>query len=130
MCDWRLSRERNFEYGQTVIVRDYRKSNKWEPAKILNRTWPVSYCVETSSGSNFRRHADPILDSKLTNTSDYIITPYVILNNDDSKDKDSKPPYVPPTPIQTKSTDSEIKEKRYPQRSRKPPTKYKHFVVN
>lgn len=38
MCDWRLSRERNFENGQTVIVRDYRKSNKWEPAKILNRT--------------------------------------------------------------------------------------------
>jgi hypothetical protein len=56
---------RNFECGQSVVVRDYRGNNKWTSGTIKQKTGPMSYRVETEAGSEWRRRADQILDSKL-----------------------------------------------------------------
>jgi hypothetical protein len=60
-----------FECGQSVVVRDYRGNNKWTSGTIEQKTGPMSYRVETEAGSEWRRHADQILDSITdTKTSD------------------------------------------------------------
>ena len=72
MCNRRNFHNRNFECGQSIVVRDYRGNNKWASGTIEQKTGPMSYRVETEAGSERRRHADQILDTKLidTKTSD------------------------------------------------------------
>jgi hypothetical protein len=64
----------------SIVVIDYRGNNKWTSGTIKQKTRPMSYRVETEAGSEWRRHADQILDSKLTDTKTYddnIIEPNV-----------------------------------------------------
>ncbi|XP_041366709.1 uncharacterized protein K02A2.6-like [Gigantopelta aegis] len=50
---------RDFKVGETIMVRDYRNSNKWIPATISRKTGPISYQVDV--GRNiWRRHANQI----------------------------------------------------------------------
>ena len=83
MSNRRNFHNRNFECGQSVVVRDYRGNNKWTSGTINQKTGPMSYRVETEAGSEWRRHPDQILDSKLNDTKtfdDNIIEPNVPLN--------------------------------------------------
>ena len=80
MCNRRNFHNRNFECGQSVVVRDYRGNNKWISGTIKQTTGPMSYRVETEAGSEWRRHAYQILVSKLNDTKtsdDNIIEPNV-----------------------------------------------------
>lgn len=63
----RNTRDRNFEVGQTVSVRDYRERNKekWIVGTIAEKTGPVSFLVEISPGNYWRRHSDQIRDSEV-----------------------------------------------------------------
>ena len=49
-------RDRQFEWGQTVLVKNLRGLPKWLPGKVIERTGPLSYRVQVQ-GQMWRRHA-------------------------------------------------------------------------
>ncbi|XP_033761665.1 uncharacterized protein K02A2.6-like [Pecten maximus] len=52
---------RQFSKGQSVMVRDYRSSDrKWIPASIHTKTGPLSYTIDTGTGTLWRRHTDQL----------------------------------------------------------------------
>ena len=55
---------REFEYGQPVCVRDYRRNNnnKWTNGHIISRKGPLSYTVKTKEGEIWRRHVNQTRD--------------------------------------------------------------------
>ena len=55
--------ERNFEAGDSVMVRDYRPNHsRWQPGCIQRRVGMKSYYVKVPGGSTaWRRHADQIV---------------------------------------------------------------------
>ena len=60
-------RQRDFNVGQTVSVRDYRdRSPKWIPGVIVEKTGPLSYRVKVGPGSIWRRHVDQLLASEIS----------------------------------------------------------------
>lgn len=53
--------ERNFEEGETVMVRDYRPGHtRWQPATITKKMGVKSYQVDFGNGGVWKRHADQI----------------------------------------------------------------------
>uniref|UniRef100_H3AEI6 ribonuclease H n=1 Tax=Latimeria chalumnae TaxID=7897 RepID=H3AEI6_LATCH len=54
--------KRQFNIGQTVLVRDYRKGEKWIPGVISAKAGPVSYLVDMGSGMIWRHHVDQLQD--------------------------------------------------------------------
>ena len=88
------------------------------------------YRVETEAGSEWRRHAYQILDSKLTDTKtsdDNIIEPNVIVEYSVTEQPIAKPKSVVTT---SSSTQNNKSERRYPQQVRKPPRKIEDYVSN
>ena len=56
----RPTRDRDFEVGESVLVRDYRKDfEKWVQGTVDQRTGPVSYRVRVGNDS-WRCHADQL----------------------------------------------------------------------
>ena len=130
MCNRRNFHNRNFECGQSIVVRDYRGNNKWTSGTIKQKTGPMLYRVETEAGSEWRRHADQILDSKLTDTKtsdDNIIEPNVTVEYSVTEQPIAKPKSVVTTSSSTQNNQS---ERRFPQRVRKPPRKMEDYVSN
>ena len=64
------SKSREFEVGQSVLVRNLREGPKWLPGTIVEKTGPVSYRVEVSD-QRWRRHADQLLDHGSVVTEKY-----------------------------------------------------------
>ena len=94
------------------------------------KTGPISYRVETEAGSEWRRHVDQILDSKLTDTKtsdDHIIEPNVTIEYSVTEQPIAKPKSVVTT---SSSTQNNKSERRYPQQVRKPPRKIEDYVSN
>ena len=56
-------RQRNFQVGQTVSVRDYRGSQKWISGVIVLKTGPLSYQVKVGPDSIWKRHVDQLLQA-------------------------------------------------------------------
>ena len=53
--------ERNFEEGETVMVRDYRPGHiQWQPATVTKKMGVKSYQVDLGNGGVWKRHADQI----------------------------------------------------------------------
>jgi hypothetical protein len=52
------SKLRSLFPGQPVMVRDFRKYNKWTPGHILKKLGPVTYSVEIENGHVVKRHID------------------------------------------------------------------------
>ena len=53
--------ERNFEDGETVMVRDYRPGHiRWQPATVTKKMGVKSYQVDLENGGVWKRHADQI----------------------------------------------------------------------
>lgn len=65
MCLQRTTQNREFEPGQSVMMRDYRGKDKWIPGMIAQRTGPVSYRVQVDPSTQWRRHADQIVTSQI-----------------------------------------------------------------
>lgn len=129
MCNRRNFHDRQFECGQSVIVRDYRGNQKWQQATIKQKTGPRSYRVETHEGSEWRRHTDQILDSTPdTKRSDLdnIIEPNVSVE-EPTKEQSSVKETITSTPAPTQDDQT---ERRYPQRIRKAPRKMEDYVTN
>ncbi|XP_062387122.1 uncharacterized protein K02A2.6-like [Sardina pilchardus] len=55
------AKARSFKVGDTVLVRDYGRGEKWTPGVVSAETGPVSYKVNVGSSEHWRRHADQIL---------------------------------------------------------------------
>ena len=55
------AKPREFCPGQTVLARDFRSAQKWQPATILERKAPYSYVVKLHDGRMWYRHADHLL---------------------------------------------------------------------
>ena len=46
--------------GSSVMVRDYRGTNKWVPGTIVRKLGPVTYQVNIGSGNIVKRHIDQL----------------------------------------------------------------------
>ena len=68
-------RQRDFQVGQSVSVRDYRGSRKWIPGVIMAKTGPLSYQVKIGPGSIWRRHVDQLLDADTSQPVTFQQTP-------------------------------------------------------
>ena len=51
---------RKFAVGDRLYARNFRGNNKWIPVIVTRILGPVSYQVQTSSGSTQRRHVDQL----------------------------------------------------------------------
>ena len=54
------SRERNFEVGDNVFVRNYHHGDKWLPSVIQQKTGLVSYRVKLTDGKDRRCQKDQV----------------------------------------------------------------------
>ena len=54
------TRLRNLLSGSSVMVRDYRGTNKWVPGTIVRKLGPVTYQVNIGSGNLVKRHIDQL----------------------------------------------------------------------
>jgi hypothetical protein len=90
----------------------------------------MSYRVETEAGSEWRRHAGQILDSKLTDTKTSDVN--IIEPNDTVEYSVTEQPIAKPKGVVTTSSpiQNNKSERRYPQRVRKPPRKMEDYVSN
>ena len=107
------SKLRSLFPGQPVMVRDFRKGNKWilVPGHIVKKLGPVTYNVEVENGSVVKRHIDhltqrldllpPSADQSIGDT--FIEDSFQCSNNHDQ-------------PAQ-----EHVTVRRYPERDRRPP---------
>ena len=102
-----------FTPGQTVSVRDYRGETKRIPGVIQQQTGPVSYKVEISPNTTWRRHSDQLRDSNFNQPAAQICEP--TLPDIDIPEHQITPSVVnPPVPVNPPG-------RRYPVRARKAP---------
>ncbi|RXN04227.1 putative protein K02A2.6-like protein [Labeo rohita] len=55
------AKSREFCVGDSVLVRDYRKGEKWIPGVVMSRTGPVFYIVKVGAAGSWKRHVDQML---------------------------------------------------------------------
>ena len=96
--------------SQSVMVMNYRSSDKWIPGTVLKKLGPVTYCIEIDNGKIIKRHIDQLRHSS---TPSGLSTPHI--SNPDTNIQDNfqysdNQDHVPPEP-----------EPRYPHRIRRPP---------
>ena len=60
-CHDAHSRDRSFDIGQSVLVRNLRDGPKWIPGIVIEQTGPVSYKVQVND-QIWHRHTDQLLD--------------------------------------------------------------------
>lgn len=75
------AKERVFNAGDQVFVRDFRKPKTWLCGTIVKRTGPVSAEIELEDGQTIRRHFDhmriraTITEDRRTDEADDILPP-------------------------------------------------------
>ncbi len=106
-----------------MLARNYRGDHKWTPAKVKERTGPLSYTVEIAPDTTWRRHIDQLRRSNVPLVSGPVSVPFTTTDTVTSESDTTtpqggtvSPSEAPHTPIST------CEEKRYPTRVRKPPT--------
>ena len=115
------ARSRDFEVGETIMIRNYRGTPKWLTGIILKRCAPLTYQVKTDSGLIWRRHVDqlraasPGIPSNSKNTESLFDVPPVVRDSSNPDDLVSAP--APPVSNPTFAD-------RYPVRQRRPPDRY------
>ncbi|CAG2187289.1 unnamed protein product [Mytilus edulis] len=130
MCDRRKTYQREFNDGQSVVVRDYRNKNKWTPGTISTKTGPVSYQVQIDPTTIWRRHADQIIDSNISSTEQSISEQTTLDNHISSEHVNpTENEHRPQKPEEHKSNQPTTPVKRYPTRERKS-NKLKDFIYN
>ena len=125
----RPTRDRQYKWGDTVSVCDYRSEHdNWIPGVIHRKTGPVLYQVEVSPDTYWRRHSDQIQSSDWSRPGE--------TSHDIPVSGGVSPsPEPPPLPIvQETATQPPVvktpvksatppKERRYPIQARKKPEK-------
>ena len=124
----RATRDRSFEIGQSVSIRDYRaRGEKWISGSICEKTGPVSYRVEIEPGVSWRRHTDQIQQSEANHEQVSVEPIPAIINAPLPKeiaptaesDRDTSEGNVAPSPSRHVHSPEPGRERRYPQRERK-----------
>ena len=119
---------KQFEKGQSVLVRVYGQQYKWTHGTILRSTGPVSYIVRLSNGLTWRRHHDQLKScpetksvspNKLPETvpQDLLTAPSGYTSTELTGPVSSQSS-VSPTPVSIR---------RYQERTRKPLRKYSSY---
>ena len=119
---------REFDTGETVMVRDYRERKKpWMHATIQRKTGPLSYKVKTNEGAIWPRHIDQIRNTATNEEpfDKYIVVPPVeeqkqtthedVVQRDNPVEQphiDTPPPITERTP--TTESRSVVNQRRYP----------------
>lgn len=143
------AKDRQFEVGESVLVRDYRKGEeKWAQGVVREKTGPVSYKVNVGSPGVWKRHVDQMLrrpDTEPQQTAvNHTVSPQVLLPPSDSgttlhsntpllEKKDVQVPEIKETLKTHQSTEPPSTEhpqltetvKRYPMRIKRPPARYR-----
>ena len=94
------ARPRDFEVGETVMIRNYRGKPKWFTGIVLKRCAPLTYQVKTDSGLIWRCHVDqlraasPGISNNSKSTEALIDVPPIVR---DSTDTDSLVPATVPS---------------------------------
>jgi len=121
------SKERDFNIGQKVMVKNLRPGPSWIPGIISKKLAPLSFMVQVESGESWKRHIDHLRDYSYKQLS----SP----PDKESFDTDFSIPSVPtqtavdqdpivstdPSPTSTNTQDS---VRRYPLRHWQPPDRY------
>lgn len=118
----RSTRDRQYEVGDSVSVRDYRGNHDaWIPGTIHRKTGPVSYEVEIGHDTLWRRHSDQIQSSGFRQGETSLDIPV----SGGALPSTEPPPLhlEPETCSPAKVVKTPVKERRYPVRSRKKPEK-------
>ena len=130
--------DRNFDVGQTVLVRNLRDGPKWLQGVIVEKSGPVSYRVDVQ-GQIWSRHIDQLLDCKGVPTRERVTIsdPCVEVTYEppptDTSDLSPQSipqitlpitgssPHAPDPSNPTHSPPNDSISPRYPSRVRKPP---------
>ena len=121
--------ERLLNEGDTVLVRNYLRGEKWEPGTIIKKTGPVSYSVKLSDGRDRRCHQDQVrkrfagVNTPEKEVEVDIPTPPPDPVPDSPDNRDSGKSDSPEVPRQTE-TRTLIVPKTYPRRDRKQVQRY------
>lgn len=113
------ARERAFQPGDTVSVRNFSENN-WMPGVIEKASGPLSYQIKLEDGRIVRRHIDHILARPRTETSnlmtndDWINLPDVNQGNNTASNSQNTPDASSQPPLR-RSTRPSIPPKRYGQ---------------
>ena len=142
------SKDRQFDIGEPVLVRDYRKGeDRWTQGMVMEKTGPVSYKVNVGTQGVWKRHVDQIMtrpESVPQQTSVNIPVTFPLfpqsesynnVNTSTSKNAEDTD-QVPETTIQPETVqpaetpnkdNTKVPEtvKRYPVRITKPPMRYR-----
>ncbi|XP_021354167.1 uncharacterized protein K02A2.6-like [Mizuhopecten yessoensis] len=148
MSERRHTHTRNFEAGQTVMIRDYRGERKWLSGTIQEKTGPVSYRIQVSPGVIWRRHVDQMRDANVPVAQTFDTPIYLPRSNSlpsvqqgpINVDSATGPPsdatvtVVEPmthAPIVTEKTIAQIPacEPRFPKRATRVPPRFKDYVA-
>ena len=123
----RHARARCFEVGDTVFTRNFGKGDDWLPARIVERTGPVSFRVELEhEGLIWRRHQDLIRKRHV----EELPFPPVELEIPEDDSPESEPEVIPTAEVtpatQPENPDLNVPTPtgRYPKRVRRPPERY------
>nr|XP_055076811.1 uncharacterized protein K02A2.6-like [Misgurnus anguillicaudatus] len=115
---------RELEIGESVLARNYRGDHKWTPAKVKERTGPLSYTVEIAPDTVWRRHIDQLRRSSVPLDSAPVSVPFTTVNPAAGGSDITTPQDVTTSFSEAPQTSTSIsEEKRYPTRIRKPPNR-------
>lgn len=128
------SKFKQFDCGQSVLVRNLREGPKWVCGTIVEQTGPVSYNVQVS-GQIWRRHIDQLLECSCRNgeTENDVYLPAsetVQIPNSStvsapmSSNSEQGLPSSSAQPTETLQSSSGSKQ--YPRRDRRPPDRLSH----
>ncbi|XP_060780909.1 uncharacterized protein K02A2.6-like [Neoarius graeffei] len=141
----RQTKVRNFAPGDYVLARNYSAGSQWVQATIVAKTGPVSYTLQTADGRMWKRHVDQILLSAAPAPTQPSMVGSGDLLEDDGTDTMAAPggapvPEVavpelppetqvglpPPSPAVGSTSQKGVtpgfsRERRYPERERRPP---------
>ena len=132
------SKDRSFQIGQPVVVRNFRDGPKWVPGQVSVREGPVTYGVEVN-GQVWKRHVDqrgrmtePAIG--ITGLPDPGLTPDVGVSSEISSGLSTANSETPLEELgglleaSDETNDSTVSNspvpQRYPQHSRRPPERF------
>ncbi|XP_053092543.1 uncharacterized protein K02A2.6-like [Pangasianodon hypophthalmus] len=115
---------RELEVGDNVLARDYRGDHKWMPARVKERTGPLSYTVEVAPDILWRWHIDQLRSSNVPLESVPVNVPSTPTVPATTESETALPSDGTVTPCKAPQSPVPIcEERRYSTRVRKPPNR-------
>ena len=90
------TRQRKFSEQDPVYVRNYGRGYKWIPARIIDKSGPVSYTVISEGRKYTRRHQDQVLSRKSTRMNEPNENPKELEEEENQEPIEEAEPKRPP----------------------------------